>query len=244
VKRFRKQPPTPLDLDAKLRKYRPELRADLLQALAGRARQDRRRLGPASLRVGLAAGLTGLALLGLSLAGGLSQAATSAGDAVAVAKKFVAPSDGAEQSAPIQDSASSKQYFGNRCGQPGEEAKKKPKEPRKCPVQAGNASVTEGNSGTRSLVFPVSIGDDAVPVATVTVAYATTPGTATPVTDYTPVTDTVTFAAGDTLETVSVPIIGDTFVEPNETLFLVLSNPSDNAFITVAQGTGTIINDD
>jgi hypothetical protein len=244
VKRFRKQPPTPLDLDAKLRKYRPELRADLLQALARRARQDdRRRLVPSSLRVGLAAGVTGLAVLGLSLTGGLSQAATSAGDAVAVAKKFVAPSEGSEQSAVVQDSASSKQYFGNRCGQ-RENPKKPPKEARKCPFEVGNASVTEGNSGTRSLVFPVSIGGGAVPVDTVTVGYATTPGTATPVVDYTPVTGTLTFAAGETLKTVSVPVIGDTSPEANETLFLVLSNPSDNAFISVFQGTGTIINDD
>jgi hypothetical protein len=243
VKRFRKQPSTPLDLDAKLRKYRPEIRADLLQVLAGRARQDDRRgLGSASLRVGLAAGLTGLALLGLSLTGGLSQAATSAGDAVAVAKKFVAPSDGAEQSAVVQDSASSKQYFGNRCGQ--NPPKKPPKEPRKCPIQAGNASVTEGNSGTKSLVFPVSIGEGLVPSDPVTATYATTPGTATPLVDYTPVAGTVTFAAGEKLKTVSVPVAGDTIPEPNETVFLVLSNPSDNAFITVAQGTGTIINND
>jgi hypothetical protein len=243
VKRFRKRPATQLDLDARLRKYRPELRADLLQTLAGRARQDdRRRLGPGSLRFGLAAGLTGLVLVGLALAGGLGQAATSAGDAVAAAKRLVAPSGGAEKTTLVQDSASSQQYFGNRCGQ--NPPKKPPKEPRKCPVQAGNASVTEGNSGTRNLVFPVSIGDGLVPVDTVTVAYATTPGTATPLVDYTPVTGTVTFAAGQTLKTVSVPVVGDTIPEPNETVFLVLSNPSANAFISVAQGTGTIINDD
>jgi Calx-beta domain len=240
VKRFRKQ--SPLDLDARLRKYRPELRADLLQALVGRARQDeRKRVGPGSLRVGLAAALTGLAVLGLALAGGLGQAATSAGDAVAAAKRLVAPSDGVNSSL-VQNSASSQQYFGNRCGQ--NPPKKPPKEPRKCPVQAGNASVREGNSGTRSLVFPVSIGDGLVPADTVTATYATTPGTATPVVDYTPVTGTVTFAAGQTLKTVSVPVVGDTIPEPNETLFLVLSNPSANAFISVAQGTGTIINDD
>jgi hypothetical protein len=243
VKRFRKRPPAPLDLDTRLRKYRPELRADLLQTLAGRARQDdRRRLGPGSLRFGLAAGLTALVLVGLALAGGLGQAATSAGDAVAAAKRLVAPSDGAN-STLVQDSASSKQYFGNRCGQ-GENPKKPPKEQRKCPMSAGNTSVTEGNSGTTNMVFPVTIDNGAVPVDRVTASYTILPGTATPGVDYVPTSGTVTFLAGQTLKTVTVLVVGDTVPEPNETLYLVLSDPSANAFIATAQGTGTIINDD
>jgi hypothetical protein len=241
VKRFRKRPATSLDLDARLRKYRPELRADLLQTLAGRARQDRRRLGPGSLRFGLAAGLTALVLVGLALAGGLGQAATSAADAVAAAKRLVAPSDGVERTL-VQNSASSDQYFGNRCGQnPG---KKPPKEPRKCPMSAGNTSVKEGNSGTTNMVFPVTITNGAVPVDTVTASYSILPGTATPGVDYVPTSGTVTFLAGQTLKTVTVLVVGDTVPEPNETLYLVLSDPSANAFIATAQGTGTIINDD
>lgn len=241
MKPFRKRPATSLDLDARLRKYRPELRADLLQTLAGRARQDRRRLGPGSLRLGLAAGLTALVLVGLALAGGLGQAATSAADAVASAKRLVAPSDGGERTL-VQNSASSDQYFGNRCGQnPG---KKPPKEPRKCPVSAGNTSVNEGNSGTTSMVFPVTIANGGVPVDPVTASYTILPGTATPVVDYVPTSGTVTFNPGQTLKTVTVLVVGDTVPEPNETLYLVLSNPSANAFIATAQGTGTIINDD
>ncbi|MDB5387767.1 MAG: putative extracellular nuclease, partial [Planctomycetaceae bacterium] len=54
---------------------------------------------------------------------------------------------------------------------------------------------------------------------------------------------TVTFLANQTSMTVSVPIIGDTTAENNETFFLNLSNPT-NATIADGQGLGTILNDD
>ncbi len=41
----------------------------------------------------------------------------------------------------------------------------------------------------------------------------------------------------------TVPIIGDTLIEPNETFFVNLSTPT-NATISKAQGIGTITNDD
>jgi hypothetical protein len=44
--------------------------------------------------------------------------------------------------------------------------------------------------------------------------------------DYTAVTQTVTFANGDTAnKTVNIPIINDTTAEPDETVNLTLSNP-------------------
>jgi len=55
----------------------------------------------------------------------------------------------------------------------------------------------------------------------------------------------LTFAAGETSKVISVPIIGDTVVENDETFTISLSNPT-NATIASGQGTGTgtIINDD
>jgi uncharacterized delta-60 repeat protein len=56
-------------------------------------------------------------------------------------------------------------------------------------------------------------------------------------------TGTVTFAAGETSQVITVNVSGDTVVEPEETFTVTLSNPS-NATITTATATGTILNDD
>jgi hypothetical protein len=77
----------------------------------------------------------------------------------------------------------------------------------------------------------------------VTVAYATASGTATSGSDFTPVSGTLTFAPGQTSQTVLVPILNDTLVSPTETFTLNLSNAT-GATITGAQGTGTIYDDD
>jgi hypothetical protein len=53
----------------------------------------------------------------------------------------------------------------------------------------------------------------------------------------------LTFSAGVTSMTISVPVTGNFTREPNETFFVNLSGAT-NATISVSQGTGTIINDD
>ena len=76
---------------------------------------------------------------------------------------------------------------------------------------------------------------------TVTVDYATSDGTATAGEDYTATSGTLTFAAGDTTKTVSVPIIDDTVDDGGETFTLTLSNAS-GAALGDAEATGTIRN--
>ena len=50
---------------------------------------------------------------------------------------------------------------------------------------------------------------------------------------------------GDTSETVSIAILGDTIDEADETLTLTLSNPSANLTLgALTPGTGTIVDDD
>ena len=108
-------------------------------------------------------------------------------------------------------------------------------------ISVGDASVSEGNSGTSQLAFTVTLSQAAT--GPVTVHYSTGNGTATAGSDYTAVSGTLTFAAGETSKTISVPIAGDTVVEANETLSIALSSPS-GATIAHGSATGTIINDD
>ena len=81
------------------------------------------------------------------------------------------------------------------------------------------------------------------PSGTVTVDYATTDGTATAGSDYTATSGTLTFAAGETEKTVSVPVLDDAHDEGSETLTLTLSNAS-GAHIEDGTATGTINNSD
>ena len=104
-----------------------------------------------------------------------------------------------------------------------------------------DASITEGQSGTKELAFTVSLS--AAASGPVTVAYATANGTALAGSDYTAKSGTLTFAAGETSKVVKVLVSGDTGVEANETLTLSLSNPA-GATIADGSATGTIVNDD
>jgi probable HAF family extracellular repeat protein len=108
---------------------------------------------------------------------------------------------------------------------------------------ADPAAVPEGNAGTVNLVFSVTLA--AASAQTVTVGYATSSlgMTATAGTDYTAASGTLTFNPGDTLQTVTVAVTGDTLDEPNETFFLNLSAPS-NATFADGQAVGTINDDD
>src|SRR5262249_16292222 len=108
-------------------------------------------------------------------------------------------------------------------------------------LSIADAETTEGNSGTKSLSFTVTLSQaSTVPVS---VTYATANGTATAGQDYSAVAGTRTFPAGTTTRTIAVSILGDTTVEPDETFKVTLSNPV-GATLSRAQATGTIRNDD
>jgi hypothetical protein len=78
---------------------------------------------------------------------------------------------------------------------------------------------------------------------TVTVNYATASGTAAAGVRFTPVSGPLTFAPGQTTQTVVVPTINDAIAEGTQAFFLNLS-ASTGATITRGQATGTIIDDD
>lgn len=108
-------------------------------------------------------------------------------------------------------------------------------------LSVSDAARAEGNSGTATLNFTVSLSKAAT--GPVTVQYGTANGTASAGSDYTAKSGTLTFAAGETSKKVSVAVSGDTVVEANETLTLNLSGAS-GATIADGLGAGTITNDD
>ena len=89
-------------------------------------------------------------------------------------------------------------------------------------LSVADASVEEGPGAM--LAFAVTL--DRVRHGAVTVDYATTDGTAAAGSDYTGVSGTLTFAAGEVAKTVSVPVLDDAVDEGSETMTLTLSNPS------------------
>ena len=109
-----------------------------------------------------------------------------------------------------------------------------------------DASVTEGDSGTASLTFTVTLSPGADMTTTVDWTTSKESGdTATPGTDYTAGSGTLTFAAGETSKTVTVKVTGDEIDEDNETLTVILSNATGGAGLGTAKtATGTITDDD
>ena len=78
----------------------------------------------------------------------------------------------------------------------------------------------------------------------VTVDYATEDATATAGDDYTAVSGTLTFSAGQTTKTVSVALVNDAAEEPAETFDLKLSSPSSGAVLGDDTATALILDDD
>ena len=108
-------------------------------------------------------------------------------------------------------------------------------------ISLNNVSQAEGNTGTTSFVFTATLSYASG--LTTTVDYATSDGTATAPADYTATNGTLTFSPGITTQTITVPVVGDTNLESDETFTVTLSNAAA-ATISTTQATGTILNDD
>jgi hypothetical protein len=108
-------------------------------------------------------------------------------------------------------------------------------------VSIGDGAIVEGASGVRSLVFPVTLSRAAA--TQVTVGFDTGDGTATAGSDYDATSGTVTIRSGAIKGFASVPVRGDTVVEPKENFHVRLRDPS-GAVLGRRVGTGRIIDDD
>lgn len=108
-------------------------------------------------------------------------------------------------------------------------------------LSIADASVTEGNSGTTPAVFTVILSPPSTTV--VGVSWETLDGTAAEPDDYVTASGSLSFAPGETSKTLSVDVVGDTEIEPNESFSVQLSSPS-GAAIGDGTGLGTIQTDD
>ncbi len=113
-----------------------------------------------------------------------------------------------------------------------------------------SVSLNEGNSGTKPFVFDINLTNGPADRA-FTVSYEILDGSATlSDNDYqvplTGRTGTVTFSKGDTKQSITVLVNGETKLEGNETFTLKLSNPTNSASFTPGgdRGIGSILNDD
>ncbi|MFZ1880264.1 MAG: Calx-beta domain-containing protein [Gaiellaceae bacterium] len=114
--------------------------------------------------------------------------------------------------------------------------------PQPTVARLGDASVTEGNSGTTAGVITLTLS--APLTAATTIGYRTIDGTAKAGSDFTGVTTgTVTAAAGATSVVIPLSITGDTVYEFNETFTVQITSAPG---LNLADGFGvvTIVNDD
>jgi glucose/arabinose dehydrogenase/PKD repeat protein len=105
----------------------------------------------------------------------------------------------------------------------------------------GDVSVNEGKDRVRQVGFTISLP---APLATpASVSWATSTGSASSPSDFTAAGGTASFPAGAVSVVVTVPVKGDTMVEPDEQLNVTLSNPV-GAAIADGFAVGRILDDE
>ncbi len=114
-------------------------------------------------------------------------------------------------------------------------------------IAATNANQTEGNSGSKAFTFTVTRADNTTGSNNVdwaVISSGTFPANATDFVGGVLPSGVVSFAPGESSKVITVNVLGDTTIEPNENFTVTLSNPTNGANITTATAIGTIQNDD
>ena len=104
-----------------------------------------------------------------------------------------------------------------------------------------SVSAVEGNSGTAEATFTVSLSNPSSQA--ITVDYSTADGTAAGGSDFVAATGQVSFAPGQTEQTITLLVNGDTGHEEDETFSVTLVSPT-NAILSQGSAVSTIVNDD
>ena len=108
-------------------------------------------------------------------------------------------------------------------------------------VSIGSSSMLEGNAGSRTLPFAVTLSEPSA--SQVTVHYSTASGTAVAGSDFVSKSGVITIPASAMGGRIGITVVGDTQIEPNEGFSVTLSSPV-GAQIGIAKATGAILNDD
>jgi hypothetical protein len=106
------------------------------------------------------------------------------------------------------------------------------------PSASVNDVTVQNSASGATATFTVSLS--AASNETATVGYSTASNSATPGADYQSTSGTLTFAPGQTTQTVTVNVLGDPYYDGTETFYLNLLSPS-GATLGRWQGTGTIL---
>lgn len=114
-------------------------------------------------------------------------------------------------------------------------------------ITPGTATVTEGNSGTKTIDIPFSLSRPVSRIVTadwITVVPSAASPWAQPPSDYGAARGTISFAPGETNATVSLVINGDRMNEPDELVVVSLQYATARLGGFYGLGIGTIQNDD
>lgn len=108
-------------------------------------------------------------------------------------------------------------------------------------ISVSDVTITESDTNNSTALFTVNLSEAST--RPITVNYTTVDGTAKKSLDYLAGSSTLTFAPGQTTQTIAVSILGDLLDEADENFTLELSQ-SSNATLVKSQGVATIIDND
>lgn len=108
-------------------------------------------------------------------------------------------------------------------------------------ISVADVAVAEGNAGSAMGSITLTLSE--VSEKAIGIGYSTTSAGATAGVDYISTSGTASFGAGDLVETVQIPVLGDDVDEPDEGVTLTLTD-EDNLTIADGQGLLTITDDD
>ncbi len=111
-------------------------------------------------------------------------------------------------------------------------------------IAATSASKAEGNSGTTPFTFTVTRSGDLARVVSADWKVNAGGASASDFAGGVVPSGTVSFAAGETEQVITILVAGDLTIEQNEDFGVLLSAPSANTTIAVGSAIGHIINDD
>ncbi|MCC9655500.1 Ig-like domain-containing protein [Rhodopirellula halodulae] len=113
-------------------------------------------------------------------------------------------------------------------------------------IAAADAAKNEGNSEPTPFTFTVTRSDDTTGTASVDYTVSGSGTDAADAGDFGGAfpSGTVTFADGEATKVITIDVLGDSNVEPDEGFSVTLSNPSSPAVISSGTADGNIVNDD